>query len=623
MGQLVGAAHPPADLVELGEPEGVGPLDDQRVRLRDVEAGLDDRRRDEHVGIAAQEREHPILELLLAHLPVRDDHAEVRGQRLEPRGPLVDRLHPVVEEERLSPARDLPLQRLLDQLLVELADVRPDRAPALGRCLDDRDVPQARERHVECARDRRRRQREDVDLEAQLAQQLLLRDAEALLLVHDHEPEVLRDHVSREHSVRPDQDVHLALREVGEHLLRLLGAAEARDHLDAQREVAVALAEGVPVLLGEHGRRDEHQGLLAVQRDGEGCADGDLRLAEADVAADEPVHRPRRLEVFLDGLDRDPLVVRLLVREARLELLEVLVLEVVRDARRLLPLGVEAEELAGELTDALARPALEQLPRLAAELRERRRAAVRADVARDLPELLVRDVEPVVPAEGEQEVVARDARDLLRLEAEQLPDAVVLVDDVVAGAEVGEGLERPADPVLGAARLAPEDLRVRQEREAEVAPDEAAAGRRDRVEELGFGGKLLALLEEACIDTPEQVLVAQRLAAVREGDDRAQAAADERRELLFRLGEAAGGDRRPLRLERDRLSGREGVELGGALERLRRELLFLPDRPHCVRLPDEVGRPRSAAARGRPGSGASSSSGSVGSARSARRSAAG
>ena len=57
----------------------------------------------------------------------------------------------------------------------------------------------------------------------------------------------------------------------------------------------------------------------------------------------------------------------------------------------------------------------------------------------------MRDVEPVLAAEREVEVVARDARDLLRLEAEQLADAVVLVDDVVADAEVGEARERPAE----------------------------------------------------------------------------------------------------------------------------------------------------------------------------------
>ena len=58
VGGHIRAADPPADLVQLGEPEHVGALDDQRVRLRDVEAGLDDRRRDEHVRVAAQERHH-------------------------------------------------------------------------------------------------------------------------------------------------------------------------------------------------------------------------------------------------------------------------------------------------------------------------------------------------------------------------------------------------------------------------------------------------------------------------------------------------------------------------------------------------------------------------------------
>ena len=175
---------------------------------------------------------------------------------------------------------------------------------------------------MERPRDRRRGQREHVDLEPQRAEELLLRDAEPLLLVDDHEPELLRDHVAREDAVRPDQDVDLALGELGEHALDVRRRAEAGDHLDPDGEVLVALAEGVPVLLREDGRRHEHQRLLAVQRRGEGGSDGDLGLAEADVAADEPVHRARRLEVLLDGLDRGRLVGGLPVRELGLEPLE-------------------------------------------------------------------------------------------------------------------------------------------------------------------------------------------------------------------------------------------------------------------------------------------------------------
>src|SRR5205823_2348412 len=141
-------------------------------------------------------------------------------------------------------------------------------------------------------------------------------------------------------------------------------------------------------------------------------------------------------------------------------------------------------ELARELADRLARAALQQLPGLAAELGEVGRLGVRPDVARDLAELLVRDVEPVVAAEAEEEVVPRDARDGLRLESEQLADAVVLVDDEVAGAEIGERLDRAAEPRVGPRRPLAEDLRVGQEHEPELAPDEAAPCRRDGEEEL-------------------------------------------------------------------------------------------------------------------------------------------
>src|SRR5205823_258854 len=152
-------------------------------------------------------------------------------------------------------------------------------------------------------------------------------------------------------------------------------------------------------------------------------------------------------------LDRGALVLGLSVRELGLEPLEPFVLELVGDTGRLLAARVEREQLAGQLAQARAGAALQVLPGLAAELRQRRRARVGADVLRDLADLLVRDVEPVVSAETEEEVVARDLRDGLRLEAEQLPDSMVFVDDEVAGAQVGEALQGAAG--RGRARAKP------------------------------------------------------------------------------------------------------------------------------------------------------------------------
>ena len=136
-----------------------------------------------------------------------------------------------------------------------LADVGLDRVTVARRRLDDRDVADPRERHLQGARDGRGREAEHVDLHLEAAQQLLLAHAEALLLVHDDQAEVLGLHVRREQAVRADEHVHLALAELLHDLALLRRRAEARDHLRPDRELAEALAEGAVVLLGEDGGR--------------------------------------------------------------------------------------------------------------------------------------------------------------------------------------------------------------------------------------------------------------------------------------------------------------------------------------------------------------------------------
>src|SRR5207237_9855413 len=129
-----------------------------------------------------------------------------------------------------------------------------------------------------------------------------------------------------------------------------------------------------------------------------------------------------------------------------------------------------------------------------------------------------------------------------------------------------EGLKRSAR-WCRSTRSPAEDLRVGQKREPELSPDEAAAGQADGEEQLRLRGELRARLEDAGLDSAEQVLCTQRLAAVREGNDRAQAASNEAPKLVLGLGEPAGCDRRSLRLERERLTRRQRIELDRTLER--------------------------------------------------------
>ena len=255
------------------------------------------------------------------------------------------------------------------------------------------------------------------------------------------------------------------------------------------------------MLLREDGRRHQHQDLLAVDRDCECRAQRDLGLAEADVAADQAVHRVRRLEILLHRFDRCALVLRLAVWKLVLELLDPLVLHVVRDPGLGLALCVELQQFPGHLAQMSARARLQVVPCLAAELRESRRLRIGADVTADLADLLVRNVDPVVSAIGEQEVVARDACDLLRLEAEQLRDAVVLVHHVVARAQVGEALKRAAGRARRARRPLPEHLCVREQCETELTPYEPASRGRHRELELA---RLLARFEQPRPNAPQE-----------------------------------------------------------------------------------------------------------------------
>ena len=183
----VGTADPAAQLVQLGQPHLVGIMHDQRVDVRDIDAGLDDRRADQHIVLAHQEIENRFLQLLLRHLSVgrRPPGHRARGPKFAPpsdgslapgcRGNTPDRRAP-------APARSLP-----GPAIAVLDHIGLHRKTVFRRRFDDGQIPHAQHRHVQRARDRRRRQGQHVHIRLQPFQFLLVGYAEPLLLVHDEQ----------------------------------------------------------------------------------------------------------------------------------------------------------------------------------------------------------------------------------------------------------------------------------------------------------------------------------------------------------------------------------------------------------------------------------------------------
>ena len=121
----------------------------------------------------------------------------------------------------------------------------------------------------------------------------------------------------------------VAVREALLDLGEFLAGDEARGLGDLHRQAAEALGEGLEVLAGEQRGRHHDRHLLAGKHGDEGRAQRHLGLAEADIAADQPVHGPPAREIVEHGVDAGDLVLGLLIREARGEL----VVEAVRRRR--------------------------------------------------------------------------------------------------------------------------------------------------------------------------------------------------------------------------------------------------------------------------------------------------
>src|SRR5262249_17996680 len=274
-------------------------------------------------------------------------------------------------------------------------------------------------------------------------------------------------------AVCADDDVDLSAGELGDDGLLLLLRLEAADHLDFHREAGEPLRQSAQVLEGENRGGREERDLLAVNHRFERRTHRDLGLAVPDVAAEQTIHRRRRLHVARDVANRGLLVGRQVVLERVVELL----LPVRGRAERVtddgLARSVELEELFRHVAHGLLHAALGFFPSGAAKSIERRIGA--AGVLLDEIEPLERDEELVVAGvaklhelllAGFAVRVRRTGRELL--EADESTDAVVDVDDEITDlqiAKIGEELTGGGTPALVYAPLFFEEIRFREERQ--------------------------------------------------------------------------------------------------------------------------------------------------------------
>ena len=211
------------------------------------------------------------------------------------------------------------------------------------------------------------RKGERIDIGLQLAELLFRRHAKLLFFVDDQQSEVFPFHRLADELVGADKNVDLACRQVLRHLSRLFGRACTRQVVHAHRHALQSFGERLEMLKGQYGGRHQHGYLLVVASGFEGGAYSHLRLAKSHVATDQAVHRTRAFHVVLHLLRRFQLVGCVLVEERGLQLVLHIIVGREGEATLVTALGIELDEVARYVLDALLRLFLEFVPSARAE----------------------------------------------------------------------------------------------------------------------------------------------------------------------------------------------------------------------------------------------------------------
>ena len=138
--------------------------------------------------------------------------------------------------------------------------------------------------------------------------------------------------------------------------------AKPAEHFDPHRKRRETAAKVSQMLKRQHGGGRQHGDLLSIRDRLERRAHGDFRLAVADVAAQQAIHRQRGFHVALHVFDGALLVRGFLKFEGILELALPVGVGRKRVARRGLALGVEREELFRHIVDGFAHARLARFP---------------------------------------------------------------------------------------------------------------------------------------------------------------------------------------------------------------------------------------------------------------------
>jgi hypothetical protein len=186
------------------------------------------------------------------------------------------------------------------------------------------------------------------------------------------------------------------------------------------------------------GGRAQHRHLAAAGRCDKGGAQGDLGLAEADIAADQAVHRLAGGHVADHGFDGGHLVRRFLEAEAIGEGFHIVLAGFERMALAGGALGIQVEQFGRRVARLFHGPAFGFFPLAAAKTMQRRGVGVAAEITRDQVQMRDRHIQLVAAGEFQRQEFLRTVAHIHAGQALITADAVLDMHHRIADLQFGQ-----------------------------------------------------------------------------------------------------------------------------------------------------------------------------------------
>ena len=301
-----------ADILRLVHQDSIG--------IGNIQAVFYDGGAKKKVVVSSHKCEHPVFQLLGFHLPVRHAYLHIRNQAVQD---IVDGgkfLHFVVQEENLASTVEFVVEDALDFGFVEKDNFRLDGNAVRRRGLDDGKVPCTQQRKLQGSGNRCSRKGERIHRVLQLAQFFLGRYPEFLLFVDDQQPQVFEFKPTAQNFVSADENVYTPFLQPLFDIGNLAGGAKAAHIFHRTGKILKPRLESLVMLQAEDGGRNQHRHLLGITNGLESRPDGDFRLSETYVSANQAVHGAHILHIFLYRLGGTLLVRSILIHKGRFQL---------------------------------------------------------------------------------------------------------------------------------------------------------------------------------------------------------------------------------------------------------------------------------------------------------------